>query len=303
MMLRRASIWAGCIVGLCALLYFVYPPFRYSTWVAAGRSAVCPWNQAVQVEAHTANLMGVKDRILKASHLVRTDGPLELWETPKGQYWVPAGNRYVLPFNLAEMEEQIYGSGETFIHAGDIVLDCGASDGDFTKEALKSGAKLVVSVEVSPNSVECIRRNLRREIEQGRVIVYPKGVWDKDDVLQLRVSDTNFAANSVALRPEGSHTDVQVPLTTVDKLVEELKLPRVDFIKMDIEGAEVKALSGARNAIAKYKPRISIAAEHKPDDEVTIPAAIHQIRQDYRLRCGPCSASEGRIRPDILYFY
>ena len=77
--------------------------------------------------------MRIKDRILAGSHLMKEDSGLELWSTPKGDYWIPKGNRYVLPFNLAEMEQHIYGTGEHFIHAGDVVLDCGASDGDFTR--------------------------------------------------------------------------------------------------------------------------------------------------------------------------
>ena len=66
------------------------------------------------------------------------------------------------------------------------MLDCGASDGDFTRQALAAGAQTVVSVEISPSSAECIRRNLAAEAAAGRVIVYPKGVWDKDDTLTLK---------------------------------------------------------------------------------------------------------------------
>jgi hypothetical protein len=71
---------------------------------------------------------------------------------------------------------------------------------------------------------------------------------------------------------------------------------------MDVEGAEVNALAGARETIAKFKPRLSIATEHKPDDEVAIPMAVRRLRGDYRMTCGPCSASDGRIHPDVLYF-
>ena len=78
----------------------------------------------------------IKNRILEGSKLVREESGLELWDTPKGPFWIPKGNRFVLPFNLAEMELRIYGSGEHFIRPGDVVLDCGASDGDFTRVAL-----------------------------------------------------------------------------------------------------------------------------------------------------------------------
>ena len=102
----------------------------------------------------------------------------------------------------------------------------------------RPGRKRWFRIEISPSSVECIRRNLAAETAGGRVIVYPKGVWDKDDTLTLNLDDTNFAANSVVMCPESAHPSVLVPLTTIDKLVAALKLPRVDFIKMDIEGGD-----------------------------------------------------------------
>ena len=297
------------VIGLAVVLvagvaaWWLVPSFHLWALVVTGHSPVCPMSHAVQSYANIEEKAHIKDRILAGSHLLKTEDGLELWDTPKGQYWIPKGNRYVLPFNLAEMEQHIYGSGEHFIHPGDIVLDCGASDGDFTRVALAAGAQKVVSIEISPSSAECIRRNLASETAAGRVIVYPKGVWNKDDDLLLTVDDTNFAANSVVMHPETGHPSVRVPLTTIDKLVAELNLPRVDFIKMDIEGAEVPALSGGSQTIARFKPRLAIATEHKPDDEFTIPAAVRRIRPDYQMECGPCLETGGRVRPDVLYFY
>jgi len=291
------------LIAVLVAAYLFSPPFRLLALVVAGHSPNCPMSHAVRCNSNAVEKTRIKDRILAASHLVKEENNLELWDTPKGQYWIPKGNRYVLPFNLAEMEQHIYGSGEHFIHTGDIVLDCGASDGDFTRQALQSGAQTVVAIEISPSSAECIRRNTASEMAAGRVIVYPKGVWDKDDTMTLNVDDTNFAANSVVMHSESSHPSVQVQLTTIDELVAELKLPRVDFIKMDIEGAEVPALAGARETIARFKPRLAIATEHKPDDEYTIPAAVRKIRADYRMECGPCLEAKGHVRPDVLYFY
>src|ERR1051326_5657635 len=223
------------VLALAIVAWSFYPPFRLFALVAAGRSPVCPLANALLIKSHGKELERAKNRILAASKLVREENGLELWETPKGPFWIPKGNRFVLPFNLAEMELRIYFSGQHAIHPGDVVLDCGASDGDFTREALAAGAATVVAIEIAPSSVECIRRNLAAEIAAGRVIAYPKGVWDKDDSLTLNVDDTNFAANSVVMRPKLGHPTVTVPLTTIDKIVAELKLPQVDFIKMDVE--------------------------------------------------------------------
>ena len=297
------------LLGLAVLLlagvaaYLIIPPFRLWALVVAGHSPVCPMSQALRSQANIDETIRIKDRILAGSHLVKEESGLELWDTPQGPYWIPKGNRYVLPFNLAEMERHIYGFGEHFIHPGDIVLDCGASDGDFTRQALAAGAKIVVSIEISPSSAECIRRNTAAEMAAGRVIVYPKGVWNKDDTMVLNVDDTNFAANSVVMHSDSSHPSVKVALTTIDRLVAELNLPRVDFIKMDIEGAEVPALAGAHDTIARFKPRLAIATEHRPDDEFTIPAAARRIRPDYQMECGPCLEARGHVRPDVLYFY
>ncbi|HUJ21804.1 MAG TPA: FkbM family methyltransferase [Bryobacteraceae bacterium] len=291
------------IVSTAAYAWF--PPFRLLVLVAMGHSPVCPLGRAVRSGKHRDLLTASKDRILRASRFVRTDEQygLELWNTPKGEFWIPVKNQFVLPFNLAEMDQKVYGSGEHFVHPGDIVLDCGASDGDFSREALHAGAKLVVAIELSPQSIECLRRNLANDIASSRAVVYPKGVWDKDDQMMLNVSDLNFAANSVVMRPQGSHNGLSVPLTTIDHLVAELGLPRVDFIKMDVEGAEVRAIAGAHDTLTRNKPRLAITTEHNPDDEVTIPRAVRNVRSDYQVECGPCLEANGQIRADVLYFY
>src|SRR5262249_37763207 len=148
------------IVLALLLAYTTSHRFCYATWALTGRSTVCPLSNAIRVQEEEDALRNSKDRFLHGSKLVSQENGLELWNTPKGPFWIPKGNRYVLPFNLAEMEAHIYGVAPHFVRAGDIVLDCGASDGDFPREALAAGAKLVVSIEISPPAIECLRRNL-----------------------------------------------------------------------------------------------------------------------------------------------
>jgi hypothetical protein len=105
------------------------------------------------------------------------------------------------------------------------------------------------------------------------------------------------------MHPEKSHEGPRVELTTIDKIVAELKLERVDFIKMDIEGAEQNALIGARATLAKYHPRMSLSAYHRPDDPKKIPELVRAGWSGYRMECGPCADAKTFVRPDVLYFY
>ncbi len=302
MSLKRAIPFLA-LFAAAAAAWAYSPPFRLLALYAAGRSPNCPLNRAVQCASHIEALKAAKDRILAGSKRMETDpAGYELYATPKGTWWIPAGSEFVLPFNLAEQELDIYGTSDRSpVRAGDIVLDCGANVGVFTRKALDHGASKIVAIEPAPENLECLRRNFKAEIASGQVVVYPKGVWDKDDVLEMNVDPKNSAGDSFVIQREGSHK-ISLPLTTIDKLVAELQLPRVDYIKMDIEGAEPNALTGGQGTIAKWKPRLSISAYHQDDHPVRIPATVRGIRADYHVECGPCEEHDGRIRPDILYF-
>ena len=60
-------------------------------------------------------------------------------------------------------------------------------------------------------------------------------------------------------------------------------MPRVDFIKLDVEGAELDVLKGATNSIATWKPKMAISAYHKVDDLWVLTKFIKSIRADYEF--------------------
>jgi FkbM family methyltransferase len=301
--LSRFFLILAVLMILAGAGYAFYPPFKLLALYASGRSPSCSFSEALKADVNLDRQIEFKDKILNASHLVENDPKgYHLWETPKGRFWIPAGSDYVLPFNLAEQERKIYGVGNNGPHSGDVVLDCGANVGVTIREALDAGARKIIGIEPGPENLECLRRNFPREIAAGTVILVPKGVWDKEDFLTLRVDPSNSAADTFVLQREGSVDVLKVPLTTIDLLVSELKLDRVDYIKMDIEGSEPKALEGAQETLKKFKPRMSITTYHAPDHPKLIPEIIKRGRPDYQVECGPCSEAANGIRPDVLYF-
>jgi FkbM family methyltransferase len=211
---------------------------------------------------------------------------------------MPTGSGDALIYDLGEQKRNIYGNR---IHPGDVVLDAGANIGVFTRKALWAGASKVVAIEPGPENLECLRRNFAAEIADGRVVLYPKGVWDKDDVLKLRVDPTDSARDTFVRQIDGAQF-IDAPLTTVDKLVVELRLPKVDFIKMDIEGAEQKAIMGARNTIAKFRPRMALCIYHVKGDETMVPKLVRDAVPDYKVS-QTCLCSTERIQPEVAFFY
>lgn len=303
-MLVSRLVKAVLLLLVVLIAAMLYPPIRLSALVLAGRSPACPLSEAVKAEKNLQQQIEIKDRILKASSKIGSDDHFEHWQTPKGNFWIRKESRFVLPFNLAEQERKIYGEGSHFVQNGDIVLDCGANIGVFVREALNAGASKVVAIEPAPENIEALRRNFAPEIADGRVIVYPKGVWDKDDFLTLQIDHGNSAADSFVMHPEhAKESKEKFPLTTIDKLVAELGLERVDFIKMDIEGAETRALEGGRGVLAKHRPRLSVSVYHDPTHPAEVPKVIQAAWSGYKTECGPCAVAGSRIRPDVLYFH
>ena len=95
---------------------------------------------------------------------------------------------------------------------------------------------------------------------------------------------------------------IDVPLTTIDKLVAELNLPQVDFIKMDIEGSEPNAVAGGSQTIARYHPRMALCLYHSPSHPVDVPAAVTRIYNGYRLEV-TCICSDAKIGPEVGHFF
>jgi FkbM family methyltransferase len=151
---------------------------------------------------------------------------------------------------------------------GDICIDAGANIGTmsllFSKMVGKDG--LVISVEPIVHHV--LRKNARSN-HRKNIVVAPVALLDRNGEIEMLISDYSLDST---VEPRAKYDPNQrvshfgmrrkVKCTTIDNLVQEMKLPKVDFIKMDIEGSEELALNGARNVLSTYKPKLSISSYH-----------------------------------------
>jgi FkbM family methyltransferase len=305
-MRRSAKVLLSIAVfaaGAAGTGYYYYSPVRMFAIKVTGGSPQCPLSNALVAACNLKTQIRYKDEILAASKLLEKDpAGFHLWDTPMGRWWITEGDDWMLPFNLAEQEHHVYGSGRHAVQPGDVVLDCGAGVGVYTRAALARGARLVVAIEPLPENVECLRRNFAGEVAGGKVVIYPKGVWDKEDLLTIKVVPGIHTSGSFAMDFEGAQPALKLPLTTIDNLVDELKLARVDYIKMAIEGAEQQAVLGARETLRRFRPRMALCTYHRAEDPERIPELVRAAWPGYRVACGPCTHAGAAIRPDVFYF-
>ncbi|MES4787409.1 MAG: hypothetical protein C4294_18185 [Nitrospiraceae bacterium] len=119
------------------------------------------------------------------------------------------------------------------ITSEDIVLDAGANIGIFTLLAGKK-AKKVIAVEPDQENYEYFVKNIRLNV-MGNIIAINKALSD--------YIGSGYIFGKGPLKAL-SHTGTRVSVTTIDSLLRDLSLERIDVVKMDIEGSEVKALNG-----------------------------------------------------------
>jgi len=194
--------------------------------------------------------------------------------------------QYSLPFftyNEFVADQYRCISGQTIIGVdeGDIVMDVGGCWGDtalhFAHEAGAAGK--VFSYEFAPINLEVFRKNLDLNPQlKDRIDVIEFAAWSDSHRL------LNFEENGPATHMASDNVkEGGVETLSIDDLVESRRIPRVDFIKMDIEGSEKKALQGAANTIKKFRPELAISIYHRLPDFVEIPEFLLSLNVGYRL--------------------
>jgi FkbM family methyltransferase len=206
------------------------------------------------------------------------------WETPIGRFW--GGERDGRELDLLTLEQgvgDIYEQRSVTVRDSDVVIDVGAHLGTFTRVALQRGARVVVAVEPNPVNVICLERTFATEIAAGRVRLAKAAAWHSPGSLTFEFGDSSQMGHVGASADAGVRTkSLAVRAVTLDRLVDELKLDRVDFIKMDIEGAERHALAGATRLLAAHKPRLAICIYHTPDDRDVVPRLVRSANDGYQ---------------------
>ena len=243
---------------------------------------------AVNCPAHWENLRIAESLVCseetidpKFMHFMLNKLDLNRIGIPITAFWNPMG--VVIDF----MEEQyrcLTADGPIECSSEDFAIDAGGCWGDtalyFAHKSGPSGK--VYSLEFLPDNLQIFHKNLslnERLAKNIQIIQNP--VWSKSG------EDVAIAANGpgtrISLNEGPSQNLLKFKTVSIDDLVVSGSIEKVDFIKMDIEGAELNALKGAEQTIRRFKPKLAITVYHSIKDFWEIPEWLDSLGLGYKF--------------------
>jgi len=159
---------------------------------------------------------------------------------------------------LAQAYDKLYS-----YQSDDVIIDIGAHVGLFTLKIARNAKKgLIIAVEPHPFNYELLVRNM--EFNKIRnVIPLNLALADFNGITTLYLAEES-GMHSVAIRRSDKYLRVQAK--TLDQLVDELKLNKVDFIKIDVEGYAFTVLKGAERTLKNNDLFIVASCGHTPQE-------------------------------------
>jgi FkbM family methyltransferase len=146
---------------------------------------------------------------------------------------------------------------------GFVVIDVGTNEGGFTNHWLQQGASTVHAFEPVPAVFARLHANFGTN---RNVILNNLAVSDRKSVVRgvqilgaHTLADPRVAKMDIALEDTGPF---DMETTTLDSYA--AALPRVDFIKLDVDGYEFHALRGMAGVLAKHRPPMMIELSFLP---------------------------------------
>lgn len=255
-----------------------------------------PWHEQIKYLRH-GECPCLQIEMPSITEIERVDDFVLLHIGDSDYFW-PANLNYS---GLAWMHAEVFRSyhdnfhayefGQVTLRAGDVVVDAGACEGFFVRYALQKKTR-VIAVEPTPQVAAALNRTFASDINTACVRIKTCALGARTMMGHLDIRHRAFE-NRIAV--EGS----QVSVMSLDDLVEG---EQIDFIKMDIEGAEMDALLGASHILTKMKPRLSIAVYHAVDNARLVMKLIKKLNPTYQVSHRGIFASEGVTpRPFIVH--
>lgn len=200
---------------------------------------------------------------------------------------IPQKNIFISPYGGFLFAQRGWQYFDLF-QAGDSegFVDAGAYDGLTTKDFIRwcqGKYDSIYMLELNADMKPVCFSNIGLK---DKINFIEKGLWEKNDLL-------NFCNTQNSSHIEESlDNNISTDLVQVCSIDSELKNKKITYIKLDVEGSELKALRGGKEIIQKLKPKLAVCVYHKLNDMVEIMNYLMELNSEYRFYLRHYSACE-----------
>jgi len=154
------------------------------------------------------------------------------------------------------------------VKKGDVVIDVGANVGYYTTlfADLVGPSGEVHAFEPVPSTFESLAREIRRFPRHKNVSLNCLALGDRDRTAVIHVPNGDHGQAALIRHREGSwcnrqSREVPIQMMRLDRYAE--RLPKIDFVKCDVEGAELLVLRGSESTLRRCRPKIFLEIEER----------------------------------------
>ncbi|MDJ0747768.1 MAG: FkbM family methyltransferase [Xenococcaceae cyanobacterium MO_167.B27] len=170
----------------------------------------------------------------------------------KGKKWIVGSSQHGCWLGSYEYDKQLL--FEQTITPGSTVYDLGGHVGFYTLLAsvLVGNTGKVISFEPLPDNLKYLKKHLQINNISNTQIV-EAAVCERNGIAYFETHNSSFQGHL------GSNGTLQVKTVSLDELITKEKLPIPNYLKIDVEGAEVQVLQGAKQILTEFHPTIFLA--------------------------------------------
>lgn len=167
----------------------------------------------------------------------------------------------------------------------EVFVDGGFFDGDTSIEFIKQTHNCYKKIYAF--EPDCfVREKMPPSLNNANIEIIPCALYSHSGTISFSSTQgtSNASGGTIVEAPTASNDICNIPTISLDEYFSDIPIEnQPTYIKMDIEGAEQKALEGASRLISNSKPKLAICVYHKPEDIYSLTQYIHSLCPDYNF--------------------